>query len=213
MYDIEQQLAAVGNAACQNLNQDELYDAICALLDNPDFCPEGGLLGFTLVSEYQVHPGQDLDEVLESLEGDDVAIRWICHHYGLTSSVKTVLRDCTSSDIWHESWNGGLGLLNRAVEVSDPLDLDISLLQYFLDDPDRGAHVQLIHPYDDEPCYRCSTHGESSEPIAWVRPVEDNQLGYQLDGVSYQGAPVREWVGVGLIASFGPAGNRITRAA
>ncbi|KAF9255099.1 hypothetical protein L218DRAFT_951036 [Marasmius fiardii PR-910] len=161
MEYIESQLEAVRDAMW-NFDGTRLYDTITALLENPDFCPEGGLLGFTLNNEYQVSPGQDLNDVFVSLEGEDNAIRVVFDYLGLKTSVNTVLRDCRSSDIWHSSWSGGLGLLDCAVEVSDPLDLDTSLL-------------------------KCSQYGELSKSIAWVRPLKDGRTGYELDGVSYKG--------------------------
>ncbi|KAF9255190.1 hypothetical protein L218DRAFT_950968 [Marasmius fiardii PR-910] len=213
MYYIENEIRSVEDAMW-NSDASGMSEAISTLLANESFCPEGGLLGFTLANDYQAYPGQDLNDLLESIGDEDAIVRSVCEDFGLRVSIKTVLRDCRSSDFWHESWSGGLALLDSAVEVSDPLDLDTTLLQSFLDsDLDSDSvyqHVNLIHPYDSEPCYRCSRYGEFSKAIAWIRGLKDGQTGYDLDGVSYRGYPVTEHVEVTLVAAFGPAGDRMS---
>ncbi|KAF9255057.1 hypothetical protein L218DRAFT_1008979 [Marasmius fiardii PR-910] len=205
MSYIEDQLWEVQNAMESQSNMSGLYHTIEALLDNDEFCPEGGLLGFSLAEDYQVAPGQDLNDVFDWLGGRDLDVRVACEELGLGVFVNTILQERSSWDFWHESWSGGLASVDNAVDVPDVLDLDTSLLENILNED--GPSIQLLHPYDDGPCRRC-TDGIRSKAIAWVRPLVDGQTGYELDGISVGGFPVREWVELSLIVTFGPAGDR-----
>ncbi|KAF9257376.1 hypothetical protein L218DRAFT_949219 [Marasmius fiardii PR-910] len=140
----------------------------------------------TLANKYRVNPGysDDLSYLFDFLEGQDAIVRSVCEDLGLGICINAVLHDCRSSEFWQESWIGGLALLDRTINISDPLDLDTNLLQ----------HTRLIHPHDGGPCYGSSRYGERSKAIAWIRPLKNGRTGYDLDGVSFEGVPVEEHV-------------------
>ncbi|KAF9257384.1 hypothetical protein L218DRAFT_949225 [Marasmius fiardii PR-910] len=168
----------------------EVREAISTLLYNPDFCPQGGLLGFPLSCSYRVGPGypENLNDVLDWLKRRDDIMLLVCENLGLGLSIKTVVHDPMSSDYWQQE-NG--------------------LLEHFLENEAREEiETQLVHPYDGSPCYRCSRYGERSKAIAWVRPLKDGRAGYTLEWPGFDGEMESERVYVTLIAAFGPAGDR-----
>ncbi|KAF9260500.1 hypothetical protein L218DRAFT_1052217 [Marasmius fiardii PR-910] len=187
MYYIENQLQSVRNGV-DNADAPELMEALSTLLDNPDFCPQGGLLGFPLRVSYRVYPGapQRLDSVLDWLEGGDDVVSLVCNDLGLGLSIKAVLHESLSSDFWHKSWSGGRLLIDSAIDMDGHLYPENGLLQHWLDNQAReDIETQLVHPYDGSPCYRCSRYGERSKAIAWVGSLDDSQTGYTQEWRGY----------------------------
>ncbi|KAF9256780.1 hypothetical protein L218DRAFT_1006983 [Marasmius fiardii PR-910] len=209
MSEIEYQLQSVHDAVWSD-DVSELTEAISTLLENEDFCPQGGLLGFPLWVPYQVDPEDPLNDVLECLEGGDDTVALACNDLGLGLSIKTVLHDPMGADYWQTAWEGGRLLIDSAIILDGDLYPTNGLLEHFLDnDAQQDIVTQLVHPYDGSPCHRCSRYGERSKAIAWVRPLEGGQAGYTLEWWSaFTEELESEWVYITLIAAFGPAGDR-----
>jgi predicted nucleic acid-binding protein len=72
----------------------KIQESLVALLNNPSFLPDGGLVGFGLSHLYPIGSNQkfkiSLDELGESLKGTDAAIKRACDSLCLDVSVKMV---------------------------------------------------------------------------------------------------------------------------
>ncbi|KAF9256779.1 hypothetical protein L218DRAFT_965986 [Marasmius fiardii PR-910] len=194
----------------------ELKESISTLLDNPDFCPKGGLLGFPLSHQYPLDPGRSnhLNDILSILKGEDAIIRLTCQQLGLTFSINTIVHD-EDAEFHYKTWGGGRLLLDRAIDLSEHGDVEMCLLEYLMDayEPQEGEaplRAQLIHPFDEGPCSYCRKTNEPSKAIAWIRDLKDGRAGYNLAYAVYGNERNLEceYVNVVLVVAFGPAGDR-----
>ncbi|KAF9255462.1 hypothetical protein L218DRAFT_950757 [Marasmius fiardii PR-910] len=195
MTYIDIQLRDVRRAVSTS-DPDILWDAISALLENPNFCPDGGLLAFPLYLSYPVNrrTPEYLDDVLDWLEDEDEVVASVCYTYGLDVTIKAVLEEEVSGDFRQPAWEGSRLLIDRVPYMDGHLIGDYYLTEHFLQ---TEPYRDVIHPYDGWPCYG-NGYLEYSKAIAWV-------------GMSWLGEGGRRKnhsVYMHLIVSFGPAGDR-----
>ena len=148
----------------------KIKKSLIALLNNPNFLPNGGLVGFGLSYLYPIGSGREIDlhELGENLKGTDAAIKRACDSLSLKVSVKTVY----TSDM-----NGVACLLDC---IADPGgdQVEIDILVHLLDE-----HRSALLVYDDNKLSLENVEAEldttplKAMPILWLRPVaERNQI-------------------------------------
>jgi hypothetical protein len=130
----------------QAANERSIRAAFEALLENPEFLPDGGVLGFGLQHVYQIKDkaGSSLEHIYGLLKGSDSALYRAIHSLGF----EPVLY------LYYVEEGGGAGLIDSVLdfesygELSDP----IKFLRYH-----GGIAVEL--------------DGENVTPVNWVTPV------------------------------------------
>jgi hypothetical protein len=146
--------------------------SLIALLNNPNFLPGGGLLGFGLSHLYPINPHTYLDKLGESLKGTDAAIKRACDSLSLEFSVKTV---------YNSEYTEGVACL---------LDHFAELGEFEIED-DIVMHLQgefsglLVFDMDKITLRDAKSSGFTDvRPILWVRPLtERNKI--EASYVSY----------------------------
>ncbi|KAF9254417.1 hypothetical protein L218DRAFT_1009710 [Marasmius fiardii PR-910] len=205
MSSIENQVQSVKDAV-SNADADGLHDAISNLLENPDFCPDGGLLAFPLLVSYSMYPDtlDDLEEVLDWLENEDHVAGSVCYTYGLDVSIKIVLDEDVEGNFRHLTWGGSRLLVDSVPHIDGNSIGDCYFTEHFLQ---IEADRQIIHPYDSSPCYG-NGNGEPSKAVAWIGSLEDCQARSKIAWLGPDGRPIGFPVYLHLIAAFGPVGDR-----
>ncbi|KAF9257363.1 hypothetical protein L218DRAFT_1018010 [Marasmius fiardii PR-910] len=212
MGDIEEQIWNVKESWWDS-DTENMQEAISTLLEDPDFCPNGGLLGLPLFETYEAGPKNpwDIQEILGQLEGRDVVARSACENLGLDVSIKTAIEEAYSSDFFCPAWSCGRLLLDQAVDLYEYPDVQDRLLQHFMDNRPWGATPQLVHPYNGQPCYGAGKYNVLSKAIAWIRDLREGGTGYELEwpnNYDSDAEPDHERVHFIMVAAFGPAGQR-----
>ncbi|KAL0575721.1 hypothetical protein V5O48_006255 [Marasmius crinis-equi] len=180
----------------------QLNATLSALLENPEFSPKGGFLGFGLTHSYPVVPGKTkLDDLIPVLKGSDQVISVACSQLGLNVSIKTAFED--------EDWNGVKQqiLLDTAVDLSDYGQIEESWSVLFLEEG-RGT---LVHPYNKEPSpVKGFYRSPRSKAVTWISPLSDCTSGYNSAYLAYgnEASLNLEYVKLSLVAAFGPSGDR-----
>ncbi|KAG7098072.1 hypothetical protein E1B28_000046 [Marasmius oreades] len=172
----------------------KLRDAISAILDNPQFLPNGGLLGFALSHSYAVdtQSSESLNEILRVLKGEDAVIRSACEDLGLDLSINCVIKNRL--------------LLNHAIDLSDYGEIEGSLLNVVM----RHERGTLTHRYNGKPFWEYGQRGKYSKAIAWIKHLGESQAGYKSSYIAYgnQASLAFEYIHLTLVAAFGPVGDR-----
>ncbi|KAF9259219.1 hypothetical protein L218DRAFT_1059811 [Marasmius fiardii PR-910] len=200
------QLQTVKNAI-SNGDADEVSVAISDLLDDPDFCPYGGLLAFPLAMYHDVVPGTEqrfFNFLLFELEDSDDMVRRVCCNLGLNVSMQTVFEEYVEGDYRQTEWEGSRLLIGGAPYMDGHLIGDYYLTEHFLQ---TESHRNLLHPYGELPC-RATRYGEPSKAIAWVGYMENTQTTYDMTWLGEGGRRKHHPIYVHMIAAFGPAEDR-----
>ncbi|KAG7097990.1 hypothetical protein E1B28_005298 [Marasmius oreades] len=170
----------------------KLRDTISALLDNPQFLPKGGLLGFALSHSYAVKSRGSLNGILQVLKGEDAVIRSACEGLGLDLAIQSVM--------------GNQVLLDYAIDLSSYGEIEGSLVALVLNE----GHGTLIHPYNDEPDWEYGNEGDCSKALAWIKGLSESRAGYESPYIAYgnQANLGFEYIHLTLVVAFGPVGDR-----
>ncbi|KAG7090307.1 hypothetical protein E1B28_011905 [Marasmius oreades] len=176
-------------------NFNELRDTISALLDNPQFLPKGGLLGFTLSHSYAVDPdsGDSLNGFLQLLKGEDAVIYSACEDLGLCLSINSVLSERL--------------LVSRALNLADYNDMEESIIDLIM----AGIGGTLTHRHNRKPVWEYGDAKQRSKAIAWIKDFKKGQAGYKSPVISYGNYPAvmgYEYIYLTLVAAFGPVDDR-----
>ncbi|KAL0575720.1 hypothetical protein V5O48_006254 [Marasmius crinis-equi] len=187
----------------------QLKVALSALLDNPNFSPQGGLLGFGLTHSYPVIPGQTkLEDLLPVLKGSDQVISAACSELGLGVALKSVLEDPEITSRYYlmyldkrppESKYPRQTLLDKAIDPSEYGQIEQSWSSLF------AREGTQVHPHDKIPLITNSTS------MLWILPLSD-QSGYEARYIAYgnQASLGLVYVKLSLVAAFGPSGDRMS---
>ena len=134
-----------------------------ALLNNPKFLPDGGLIGFSLSHLYPIGPKQkiDLRELGKNLKGTDAAIKCACDSLSLDVSVKTVYN---SELDWVSC------LLDDVADLTGFWGNDLGIFVHFQENY-RGLVV-----FDDKKSLKeveeeSIIEDQDAKPILWLRPL------------------------------------------
>ncbi|KAG7090316.1 hypothetical protein E1B28_011913 [Marasmius oreades] len=186
----------------------ELKESLSVLLNNPQFLPKGGLLGFALSHWYPISPGsgESLDWVLDVLKGEDAVIRSACEDLDLFLSVKSVLTEKKVDEYYYSAWDHGRILLDYAVDFTKHGENGLTMIKHML--YEEGG--TLIHPYDEKLCYRAWKDCTPSKAIAWITDLQDGRAGYKSLYIAFgnEPSPEFEYITLSLVAAFGPVGDR-----
>ncbi|RDB15188.1 hypothetical protein Hypma_004839 [Hypsizygus marmoreus] len=128
--------------------------ALTSALEDPNFLPKGGCLGFGLSFKYPIKRGQSLTslrKISKMLKGNDSMIKHVCEQMKLPTTLNAIYQDKyrETKILVDEIMNMGDG------EIEGLLDL---LAEY----PHNG---RLIYDYGEEP------------PRTWHGPIEERSIG------------------------------------
>jgi hypothetical protein len=130
----------------QASNERSISAAFEALLENPEFLPDGGVLGFGLQHVYPIkdEAGSNLEHVYGLLKGSDAALYRAVHSLGF----EPVLYLCYDED------DGNAGLIDSVLDFESCGELwhPVRLLRYR-----GGITIQL--------------DGDNVTPVNWVTPT------------------------------------------
>ncbi len=165
--------------------------ALSALLENPQFLPDGGMLGFGLRHVYQVEGGRGLDHVYGLLKGSDATVYRAVRTPGFEPVVylyyESESYDCPVTEA---------GLVDRVIESEGEVEIFIREL------PDYGGFVIRLEGADEEP--------EVVEELHWVTPVTTfNRQSSAYVTYGNQAELGLAYGDVCLIVSIGKAGERL----
>jgi hypothetical protein len=181
----------------------EFKSTLSRLLQDPDFLPSGGRLGFGLHHQYPINSKTgSLGKLLSLLKGSDAIVRSVCQDLGLKASLKAMYTD--------EDRNSGdeeLIMVENVVDMSGCLDLRDGISSALCDD--FGGQV-------------VTDGGEGGYEIWWVTPVnkltraETPYVAYGNDAtLAYMYGDICLIVDVGPVAKRGTGvemGSRQKRA-
>ncbi|KAG7096265.1 hypothetical protein E1B28_003713 [Marasmius oreades] len=184
-------------------NAPNLISALSALLEDPDFLPNGGFFGFSLAHSYPVTRGETvLDDLIPMLKGEDCMIRDVCSELGLGVSIKSALQDTSSHHEyrWSKLKVPEEDQYRRCIMMDDVEDLTSrgSIEQELVDHFIEQGNATLLHPYDKKyvdstmpidpavsfllaysPMLAAAatmrkTDSPRSKAVAWISELEDN---------------------------------------
>ncbi|KDR78105.1 hypothetical protein GALMADRAFT_1301839 [Galerina marginata CBS 339.88] len=131
---------------------DQLKAALTALLSDPEFLPEGGLLGFGLSHKYPFNPSTTrLSQLVKRLKGSDADTRRICKALSLDVSLRA---------IYHGIYDGNSCLLGNFAVLGDQ-EIEDNVI-YHINDQGRGTYVYEFGQYSEQ---------DEALPIVWVKPL------------------------------------------
>lgn len=140
----------------------KIKNLLKAMLNKPDFLPNGGLVGFALSHLYPLNSDEiNLLELRKNLKGTDAAIKRACDSLSLNVSLKTVY-NCEDEP--------GVACLLDGIAETYLLDVD-GIFRYLQED--LGGLLVIDNRYIGKkfPGF------EYADPILWLRPVtERHQL-------------------------------------
>jgi 2-oxoglutarate-Fe(II)-dependent oxygenase superfamily protein len=144
--------------------EQEFRTAFEALLENRQFLPDGGMLGFGLQHIYQVEAGEGLDHVYGLLKGSDATVYRAVHALGFEPVLYLYYEPELDGDDDDDNDDSGFveaGLIDRVIQRKVHLGVD-----NFIDElPKHGGFVIRLEGADSEP-----EVGEVSR-LHWVTPV------------------------------------------
>jgi Rps23 Pro-64 3,4-dihydroxylase Tpa1-like proline 4-hydroxylase len=174
------------------LNEGAFREAFTALLENPEFLPEGGTLAFGLRHVYPIQ--DDLNHVYDILKGSDAVVYQSVSALGYEPELYIYY----ASDRF-DDWVDGV-LIDHVVDLEGYRAPDEDLLQYL---KTVGGICVTQEPEDDFPY--------NTEQVEWVTPQTTFN---QQEGafVSYGNEATLEWIygDVCLVVRIGEAGDRST---
>jgi len=129
--------------------------ALSALLEDPEFLPDGGMLGFGLRHVYQVEGGGGLDHVYGLLKGSDATV----YRAVRTLGFEPVLYLYFESELDDDNDFVEAGLIDRVIQSDGSPEVD----NFISELPDHGGFVIRLEGADSEP--------EVVEVLHWVTPV------------------------------------------
>ena len=156
---------------------EEAKMALVRLLDDPDFLPDGGLLGFGLTHKYALSITTDLSALENKLKATDAAFKRLCTALSLPISLKVAYQD----DLYGE-YDYCLGDEFIDLEYSGECDGGIA-----------GVLVELKKGVLVMDAQKTMANGLSigdfgdpqSKPIAWAKPILQMTNGVKTPYVAY----------------------------
>ncbi|KAJ3505549.1 hypothetical protein NLJ89_g7359 [Agrocybe chaxingu] len=181
----------------------DLEPTLSALLADPDFLPEGGMIGFGLFHKYAFrtegayHSRTKLSEIERNLKGSDAAVRDVCKTLHLAASLKTLYREGMRE--------AEFCLAGEFVDLSRPAE---DGLLWYLTEMSNGA--VLAYGYGEEKKLKEDPQGMPS--VVWITEasaVNRLELTY-IDAYGNEAGLGCAYTQLCLIAKIGPAGKRAT---
>lgn len=185
------------DAAAFGQNDSELKKSLAALLKNPAFLPEGGILGFGFAHKYPFSQAStSLFELKGNLKGVDAALRRACDSLSLSCTVKAVYREDSAAILVNHFVDFGHG------EIEDDI-------VEFIKEYDNG---EIVYNFGDKPP-RSDYRDEDMEatPIMWVKPLAKTNT-FSSSYLHYGNEASLEYVygEICLVATVLPAKERAT---
>lgn len=143
-------------------NEIALKDALSILLDDDQFLPEGGLLGFGLSFQYPIR--RKLGSLFNCLKGRDAVIERVCEDLSLTMSLQVV---------YAPQWSKSLVMLDEIVDLSREGQIEEDIVQYL--QSNYGGIVIQADTYEEI---------EDVKEVLWVTPMT-TQTSVESDYVAY----------------------------
>lgn len=168
----------------------KIKKGLITLLNDKDFLPDGGLLGFGLSYRYPIDPKTTrLDEFGTSLKGSDAAIKRACDSLSLEVSVKALYESEREEEV---------ACLLDKLDIFDDLAWDMveedlalwfkqrypasGLLVY---DSDISSHGINDPEHPNYSYYSEYREFESAQPIVWVKPFTQSHYDIKAPYVAY----------------------------
>ena len=175
----------------------KIKKSLRALLHDPKFLPEGGLVGFGLSHLYPIgsrQKGVNLRELGKNLKGTDATIKRACDSLSLENFVKTVYTSYYNREM------DGVACLLDGIADPDPDEgqIEEDILLYLHKESSGLLVYDVKRKFLKEAEEAVRINGHDSEipdvtPILWLRPVtERNQL--QASFVRYGNEASLEYV-------------------
>jgi hypothetical protein len=163
----------------------KIKELLKVLLNNPQFLPDGGLVGFGLSHLYPIGPKQNINlrELGKNLKGTDAAIKRACDSLSLDVSVKTVYN---SQIDWVSC------LLDDIADPGVEPMMDEDVLVYLQQKP-GGLLVFDEEAISGKDLEDLEVEFPDAKPILWLRPLaKRNRL--ESAYVAYGNQPTLEYV-------------------
>ncbi|KAI0789707.1 hypothetical protein C8Q75DRAFT_718158 [Abortiporus biennis] len=186
-----------------------LESAFERLLDDPNFMPNGGHLGFGLTRSYPVKERSSMKTILEGLKGSDSSIAFVCRKLSLPISAQLLYSEDDFS-----SYNVLLDSTPTLPDQDDGTEYD--LIPYFINDWDGMLMEECDssgHVTKSIEGYEYMIDGLEGEPecvqVFWVTEKTKN-TGYETSYLYYGNESSVEYIyaSVCLLVEIGPAGSR-----
>ena len=149
-----------------NDTEAKIKELLVALLNNPKFLPDGGLVGFGLSHLYPIGSEDNINlrELGENLKGMDATIKRACDSLSLDVSVKTIY---FSEDKWVYCLLDGIA--DPGSEAMEDQDVLEYLQQY--------SGGILVSNYDENrlPRKDIAYYFQGVKPISWLRPLAERK--------------------------------------
>lgn len=180
-----------------------LRESLSALLQDPNFLPEGGLLGFGLSHRYPVNSNTDLNSFHGRLSGPDLLVRDLCRELRIKVALKALYRN-----------DRGAGFClsdNIITDIGEEVDGDDSIMTYLVNDR-NAKYCRDCDLLDDD--YDSDSDMDTDmdfTTVVWVKnPDEGNVV--ESHYVAYGN---EAWMGhlygeVCLVATVARAADRVT---
>ncbi|CAA7266077.1 unnamed protein product [Cyclocybe aegerita] len=173
---------------------------LSALLADPNFLPEGGLIGFGLFHKYAFraeYPRTKLSEIERNLKGLDAAVRNVCKSLHLAASLKTLYRDSMRK--------AEFCLANEFADLGYPAE--DGLLWYLME----ADGAILAYGYGEEKRLKGDNPADIPS-VVWITEasaVNKFELTY-IDAFGNKAGLGCAYMQLCLIAKVGPVGKRAT---
>ncbi|KAF9466897.1 hypothetical protein BDZ94DRAFT_1319067 [Collybia nuda] len=178
--------------------------ALMTALEDPQFLPKGGILGFGLTFMYPVSPETTtLNKLVSRLKGSDAVIKRVCDHLSLNVSLKAIYQDCDTSEYSQSV------MVDEIRDIEDwRVDKDVATVL-------RGSYFggKIIHDFGTPPPK--DWNGEpvvGAVEILWVTPLTPHAH-FKSPYIAYgnEAAFACIYGDVCLVAQVGPVGRRATK--
>lgn len=177
--------------------------ALLNSLEDPQFLPNGGTLGFGLTFMYPVSPeSTTLNTLIDRLKGSDAVIKRVCDHLSLDVSLKAIYQDCDTSEY------------SQSVMVDEIRDIEYWRVEKDVATVLRGGYFggKIIHDFGTPPPK--DWNGESvvgAVEILWITPLTPHAH-FESPYIAYGNEAAFACIhgDVCLVAQVGPVGKRGT---
>ncbi len=171
--------------------------ALEALLENPQFLPDGGMLGFGLWHMYQVEGGQGLDHVYGLLKGSDATMYQAVHTLGFEPMLYLYFESKRLSQMYDDDFVEA-GLIDRVIQTEASVVVD-SFIEELLK---HGGFAIRLEGAWGEPVVH--------EALHWVTPVTTfNRQSSTYAAYGNNASLGLAYGDVCLIVHLGKAGERL----
>lgn len=182
--------------------------AFGSVLKDPDFFPDGGLLGFGLRRQYPIDQQKydPLKKLYRHLKGSDALLLQICREFSLEANLMIFYPDTDG---------GSLGVLLEHPPTLD-MSMDKTVEDALSDNPGLGFVESVAAPID-EPAKDDTEEDEDdhgySDTVHWVTDAAADHSRLETGYVAYGNDACMSYVygNVCLVVTIGPHGKRETQ--